>query len=46
MKKRLYFKPEAEITVVSSADDILQSSTDLLDKILNIKDGISDRIEW
>lgn len=46
MKKRLYFEPNAEIAVVTSANDILQSSTGLLDEILDIKDGISDRIKW
>ena len=50
MKKRLYFEPKAEIIAIHIVNDILQSSTEssteLLDKKLNIRDGLSDRIVW
>ena len=46
MKKRLYFEPNAEIAVVTSANDILQSSTESLEEMLRIEDGLVDRITW
>ena len=46
MKKRLYFEPKAEIAVATSADDILQSSTESLEEMLRIEDGLVDRITW
>ena len=48
--KHLYCTPEAEITTISSVDDVLQTSGDqtktTLEDMLDIHTDVVDRVTW